>query len=126
MSLREKIRTGSAAARKTEPVHLPVTGVDVLVQGMMAGERSRVMGEGYDAKGKPNYTRLYPLVLGLCALDPETRKPIWNPNSAEDAEEINGMSGGDVDAIFEAALRLSGMDPEAQKRAEGNSEETAA
>ena len=106
----------SAALVRSEIVDVPLLGVQVKVSGMMLGERSRVMTEGYK-DGVPDYAKLYPLVFGLCVTDPTNGEPVWNPNNLEHVTDINALPGESADAIFAAAVRLSGMDT---KGAEGN------
>lgn len=109
MSIREQLAARAARAVKSEDVTIGESTV-VRMRGMMLGERNRVMTEAYDAKGKPDYTVLYPLVLGMCASDPASGRPVWNPNDLNDRTEISGMVPADADALLNAALRLSGMD----------------
>lgn len=116
MSIRDQIKAASAAARKSQTVSLPVAKVDVLVIGMMAGDRLRVVGD--DGKIQP--TRSIPLMIALTAHDPATRQPLWNPNDLNDMQEIAGLTGEDADVLTDAALRTSGLEKDAGKASAGS------
>ena len=114
--LRAKIAAASAAARKSETVHLPVSNVDVLVIGMMLGDRLRVAGDGKDV------SKRIPLMIALTAHDPGTKDLLWNANDAGDMREIAALTGEDADALTDAALRTSGLEKDAGKASAGSAE----
>lgn len=104
MSLREKIKSASAAAVKSELITLPVAGAEVLVKGLLLGDRLRVA----EAKGA---TKGVPLLIALSAHDPAGGAPIWNANSLPDVQEIEALNGADADILATTAQRLSGIEP---------------
>lgn len=116
MSTRDRMKKRARELVKREEIELPELGERVRVRGMMLGERSRVMEQGYKS-GEALPTKLFPLVIALCTEDIEGGEPMYNPNSAEDVAEINALPGPDADRIVTAALRLSGMDKAAEATA---------
>lgn len=100
MSLRDRIRDKSAGLVQREVITLPECGEKVQVRGLMAGEVQRA-GE---------HKRSTHVQIALSTEDPETGKPIWNPNSLEDLDEIAGMHSVDVAFLADASNRLSGLD----------------
>lgn len=108
-NLRERTRAASLAAVRWDTV--TTLGNAYRIRGMMQGERLRVA----QAQEKGGVERAIPLMFALCVYDPETNRPLWNGNAAEDVEQINALPGEAADTFQAAILRLSGMDD-----AEGN------
>lgn len=107
--LRERVRKASKEAVQTEDVE--VLGCRLRIRGMMQGERLRVAA----AEQKGGVEKSVPLLLALTVYDPETDKPLWNPNSLDDVEEIRALPTAAADELQEVAARLSGL------ASEGNS-----
>lgn len=87
-------------------------GTEVLVRGMSAGERNVLAmkartGTSEDGKASTDPNKFYPLIVIATATEPTTMEPIF---TAEDAANIMGKSGGAIDLLAQAALRLSGLD----------------
>jgi hypothetical protein len=100
MSLKDAIRSKSAGLVKRETVTLPQCGEQVQVRGLMAGEMRRA-GES---------KRSVAVQVALSAEDPETGKPIWNPNDLNDLNAIDELHGVDLFTLLMASNRLSGAD----------------
>ena len=101
-------------------------GEAVEVRRMSVGQRSRVMEVGYVRKGKDvtvRYDRFYPALLAATVVEPGSDSPVFE--YPKDADVVNGLDPEEVDRVAEIALRLSGLDKEAPKRAEGHSEEAS-
>lgn len=81
---------------------LPETGVEIQVRGMMFGEKERVA----EATGFKQSA----MMIALTVEDPATGKPVWNPNTREDQDEIAALPINDTEAIVEVVNRLSGFD----------------
>ena len=112
-TLREQFKARNAALRKTKMETLPDSGLTVLFQNMTIGERER-------AGSRPTDQIIF-AQIALCALDPETKKPIWNINDAEHMEEIRALSNADGEAALDIIYRLSALGKYARSTAEGNS-----
>lgn len=95
-------------------------GVKVEVRGMTARNRARMLRAFTDLEGKLDVEALYPALVIQCSHDPESGEPLFT-----DADEsaILEKSGKAIEFLAQAAMRLSGMSPEAAK-AEGKESST--
>lgn len=119
MSLRDKIL--AAEDIPTESVEIPEWGVEILMKGMSAGERIRLMEEAYNADtGQVNMSVVYPDVAIACAHDPETGDPIF---TADDKEAILKKSSAAVEKLAGVGLSLSGIGKDPQDAAGKSSSE---
>ena len=99
-------------------------GEAVEVRAMNVGQRSRVMDVGYTKGKNPGVVaeKFYPALIAATLYEPGTDTPVFTYPA--DADVINSLPPEDVDAVAEIALRLSGLDKEAPKRAAKNSGES--
>lgn len=116
-------------ARPREAVTLPDLGLEVEIVGMGFGERrkydARTITFVTDPKGKVSGRPVMELIdleiIRLCTrLNGE--QMFDGPTAEADIDEL--LTGKDAKAIVEVGKRLSGLDEDAVKRAEGNSDET--
>lgn len=116
MGLKERLKEKSASLVERELVTLPRSREVVRAKCLMSGEQLRC------GAAKPERQPL--LFIALGTEDPETGKPLWNPNSLDDIESIEALHGDDMKAILDTVRRLSGMDPKAAEDDAKNSEGT--
>jgi len=114
MSLRDKIL--AAKDIETELVPIPQWGVTVEVRGMTGRQRTILLQDTIDSRGRANLEKLYPRLVILSTFDPETGEPVFQEG---DADAIAEKSSGAIEAITKVAQRLSGLD---QAEAAKNSE----
>jgi hypothetical protein len=113
MSLRDKIM--AAEDIPTETVTVPEWGVEVLVKGMSAGERIRLMQNAFDQQTQQvNMSIVYPDVLVACTFDPETDDPVF---TEQDKSAILSKSSAAVERVANVGLKLSGIGKEEQDQA---------
>ena len=113
MSLRDKIM--AAEDIPSESVSVPEWGVDVLVKGMSAGERIRLMQNAFDQNTQQvNMSIVYPDVLVACTFDPKTGEAVF---SDEDKSAILAKSSAAVERLANVGLRLSGIGKDEQDEA---------
>lgn len=115
-NLREKILGASDIRR--EQVHVPEWDATVEVRGLTGTQRAKLMKTGFDAKGAVDFEKLYPELLVASVFDPETQQPVF---TEADRDSLNGKSGAALERVAQAAMRLSGLSPEAAEQAEKNS-----
>lgn len=94
-----------------EIVEVPEWNVKVLVRGMTGAERARYL-ESVMEGTKFNIAKGYADLVLLCARDPETKEPIFQP-SHRDA--LLQKSASALERIAKVALKLSGLTPEEQQ-----------
>jgi len=92
---------------KEEIVEVPEWGVKILVRGMKAGDRSRVMQSALNPDGTPNLVKMYPDLVIASAFHPTENMPIFTP---ADRDALNEKAGGVLERLALAATRLSGLD----------------
>ena len=108
MSLRDQIL--SADDITSELVEVPAWGVTIEVRSMDGRSRTRLIKSAADAEGNVDVERLYPEVVILCSHDPVTGERIFDEN---DREALLAKSAGALEIVAQAALRVSGMTPDA-------------
>lgn len=113
MSLKDSIQSASQSAIKRELVTLPVAGASVQVRSLMSGPVQRMANA---AKEKQNT-----IAIALATEDPSTGKLIWNVNSQEDRDAIEGLHVNDSLAILAVVNRLSYIGEEAEALGKENS-----
>lgn len=118
-NLRDRILSASDIRR--ESVRVPEWDVDVEVRGLTGSQRARLMKNGFDARGGVDFERLYPELIIASTFDPETGQQVF---SEADRDSLNGKSGAALEKVAQAAMRLSGLNPEAPEAAEKNSDAT--
>jgi hypothetical protein len=113
VSLRDKIMAASDIP--TETVTVPEWGVEVLVKGMSAGERIRLMQNAFDQQTQQvNMSIVYPDVLVACTFDPETDDPVF---TEQDKTAILSKSSAAVERVANVGLKLSGIGKDEQDEA---------
>lgn len=118
-SLRERILSASDIRRET--VQVPEWGVAVEVRGLTGAQRAKLMKNGFDARGTADFEKLYPELLIVSSFDPQTGEPVF---TEADRDALNAKSGSALERVAQAAMRLSGLSPEAAEQAEKNSADT--
>lgn len=118
-NLREKILGASDIRR--EQVHVPEWDATVEVRGLTGTQRAKLMKTGFDARGTVDFEKLYPELLVASVFDPETSQPVF---TEADRDSLNGKSGAALERVAQAAMRVSGLSPEAAEQAEKNSAAT--
>lgn len=103
------------AARTAEK--LEVGGVAVEMRSMSARDRATFVEQmdGHEKDAAHQLRVVMPAVVVLCAYDPDTGKRLFEEDDVVRlTEELDGTF---LKQMFEAALRASGLDPEALKNA---------
>lgn len=98
-SLKERLREKSRELIKRETVTLPETGETVVVRGLTFGENERVGTAREEKRGL--------MMVAVAVEDPETGKPIWNPNDVGDMQALGELPLADMQAVVKAIDRLS-------------------
>ena len=118
-SIREQIL--GAKDIRSESVAVSDWGVTVEVRGLNGTQRARLMKNGFDARGVVDFERLYPELIIASTFDPATGQPVFEE---ADREALNAKSGAALEQLAQAAMRISGLSPDAGTVAEKNSVET--
>jgi hypothetical protein len=118
-NLRNKILEASDIRR--ERVEIPEWGLTLEVRGLTGSQRAKLMRTGFDARGTADFEKLYPELIIASAFDPDGGEPVF---TEADRDALNGKSGAALERIAQAAMRLSGLSPEAVEQAEKNSAPT--
>jgi hypothetical protein len=103
-------RMAAAAASRVRYEETTLMGEAVLVSGMTAGEKHRVMDIGYGRVGGktvPIYAKLFPALVLQTVRDPATKERIF---ADSDVALVDSLDSEEVDRVATIALRLSGMD----------------
>lgn len=116
MNLRERIL--SINDIKSEIVQVDEWGVEIMVRGLSGAQRARLMQSAMDDKGRMDIAKMYPDLVILAAYDPETGEQVFE---RADRDALNEKASGALEKIAQAAMRLSGIGPNALKEAEKNS-----
>lgn len=111
MSLRDDILSRDDIKRKTIPV--PEWEAHITVRSMTGLERVK-----YFQRVQSNPEDMFAWLVVTCAEDTDG-KPIFQKS---DVSQVNGKSGAALQRIAEVATQLSGLDDDAEARAEKNSE----
>lgn len=120
MNLKDKIFAANDIPDET--LHVPEWNVDLLMKGMTAGERVKLMQSAYDVKTEQvNMSRVYPDVVVACSFDPETNEPVFTD---ADKEALMSKSSAAIEKIADVGLRLSGIGKEQQDAAGKDSSNT--
>lgn len=82
-----------------------------VVKGLNGSDRADLLQNATMANGRPDYKKLYPLVVQLCTYDPETGMRVFD---REDIPMLNEKSGSALDRIATKALELSGLSNESK------------
>lgn len=89
---------------KTELVEIPEWGMTFEVRGLTGAQRAAIAADASDLR------QLYPdLIIASCH-DPETGEPDFAP---EDREWLLEKSAAALEKLVSAAIRLSGLGPQA-------------
>lgn len=115
MNLRDKILNANDI--KSEKVTVEEWGVEVEVRGMTGEARAEIMEQAVDKEGNMNFKKLFPTIIIASTYDPETGAKVFEP---ADLDMLNSKSGGALDKVSKVAMKLSGLDEEAVKKAEKN------
>lgn len=107
MGLPAEAKARLANLVRRETITLPDLGIEIVVRGMMFGEKERVA----DLTGFKQSATMIALTV-----EDASGKPMWNPNSLDDQSEIAALSLADSNAIAEAISRLSGQSKEGKDR----------
>ncbi|MBV9772646.1 MAG: hypothetical protein JO040_01770 [Gemmatimonadetes bacterium] len=118
-SIRERIL--AAQDLRSETVTIPEWDVTVEVRGLTGTQRARLMKSGFDASGTVDFERLYPELVIASTFDPATGEAVFGE---ADRDALNGKSGSALERLAQAAMRVSGLSPDATAAAEKNSEAT--
>ncbi|MDB4948896.1 MAG: 66, gp66 [Gemmatimonadetes bacterium] len=121
MSSNLRSRILEAVDIRRETVEIPEWGTAVEVRGLTGTQRAKLMKTGFDAKGAADFEKLYPELIISSTFDPATGEAVF---SEADRDALNGKSGAALERIAQAAMRLSGLTPDAAEQAEKNSEPT--
>lgn len=106
-----------------EALTVPEWGVTIEVRGMDGNARARYLSTFRDPEtGLVNYPALYPSALIECVFDPETGERVFNEG---DEGIINQKSGKALERVAVVAMRLSGMNEDAEKDAGKDSSKTS-
>lgn len=106
---------------RSETVAVPDWGVTVEIRGLTGTQRARLMKNGFDARGTVDFERLYPELIIASTFDPATGQPVFEE---ADREALNAKSGAALEQLAQAAMRISGLSPDAGAVAEKNSDDT--
>lgn len=113
--LRDKIL--GAQDITSETVTVPEWDVTVEVRGLTGTQRARLLKNGFEANGAVNFERLYPELVIASTFDPESGERIF---SEADRDALNDKSGAALERIAQAAMRVSGLNPDANEQAAKN------
>ncbi len=108
MSIREQII--NAEDIEHEIIEVPVWGVSIEVRSMTGRARTRLIKTATDNDGQLDMETLYPDMVILCSFDPESGEQIF---SQDDRDLLLSKSAGPLELIALAAMRISGMTPDA-------------
>ncbi len=105
MSLKDSIL--AAQDIPTETLEVEEWNVTLLIKGMTAGERVKLMQSAFDQDtGQVNMAAVYPDIVVGCVHDPETGSPVFDES---DKEALMGKSSAAIENIASVGLRLSGI-----------------
>ena len=111
MSLRDRIR--SAEDTDSEEYEIPEWGVTVLLVTMSAKQRADIYSAMSGQDDVPIEQFWRSILLG-CVRDPEDRTPVFTEDDIDWV--LNEKNPDVIQRLSDAALRVSGMDAEAQDR----------
>lgn len=102
---------------REEVVAIPEWSSKILVRGLNAKTRARILTGAMKKDGTPDLEKMYPDLVIATACHPLTKKHIFSP---ADRDALNEKSGGALEKLAMAAARLSGLDTESQAKAAEN------
>ena len=116
-SLRERIFGSTDSSSETIVVE-EWDGVKLEVRSMTGNERAGLLEElqrqsGGSVEGGVDYRHIYPALLVATVYDPDTGERVFQIG---DVEQIMERNSGVLERVAKVALRLSGMDKEAEAR----------
>ena len=100
MSLRDTILTADDLEETV--LDVPEWEVQVLLRAMTGKQRMQLV----DQVGAKDKSYMYSDILIALALDPETRKPIFEK---ADREALSNKSGGVLERLAQEVIRISGV-----------------
>lgn len=89
-------------------------GIKLLMIGMNGIERAKYIRQFRNDDGTINYEAMYPSIIIACTHDPSTNERVFEET---DAVAVNQKSGAALERLAIIALKLSGMDRDAEKEA---------
>ena len=105
MNLKDSIL--SAQDIPEETLEVKEWNVTVLIKGMTAGERVKLMQSAFNQDtGQVNMAAVYPDVVVSCVHDPESGEPVFTDS---DKDALMGKSSAAIESIASVGLRLSGV-----------------
>jgi len=105
MNLKDSIL--SAQDIPEETLEVKEWNVTVLIKGMTAGERVKLMQSAFNQDtGQVNMAAVYPDVVVSCVHDPESGEPVFTDS---DKDALMGKSSAAIESIASVGLRLSGI-----------------
>lgn len=111
MSLRDQILATDDI--QSELLDVPEWDVTVEVRGMNGADRARII-ERASSEGGIGAGSMYAETVVMSCYDPETGERVFGDG---DLDALMGKSASAIDRIAIVAMRLSGMDQEAQDEA---------
>lgn len=120
MNLRDKIL--AAEDIPSETLEVKEWGVTLLLKGMTAGERIKLMQNAYDQTTQQvNMAAVYPDVVVSCVHDPDTGEALF---TMADRDALMAKSSAAIESIAAVGLRLSGIGADEQDEAGKGSSST--
>jgi hypothetical protein len=106
----------------SEEINVKEWNVTLLLKGMTAGERVKLMQSAFDQdSGQVNMAAVYPDIVVACTYDPETGEAVF---SDSDKDALMGKSSAAIESIASVGLRLSGIGKEQEDAAGKDSSST--
>lgn len=102
---------------KKERVMIEQWGVEVEVRGLSGEERAKVVNGSRNQKGELDEEKFYPILVIASVYDPQTGEKVFKP---ADRDMLNQKSFAAIQKVAKVAARLSGLDDEAEEKAEKN------
>lgn len=98
---------------RSEDIPVPEWNVTLRIKGMDGTRRGYMLDNHTDETGVINYTTLIPAMIIACTFDPEDDSPVFQ---AGDEPMILSKASFVIERVGNAALRLSGLDKQAEER----------
>lgn len=129
MKSREDILASATAILATEPVNIPEWGGDVIVSELtaisadefstsMMRERPKLGGKPGELESYADTTNQRAKLVSRAIVDADGKRVFTD----EDAAALGTQPSALIGKLFDVAARLSGMGPDAEAAAEGNSD----
>jgi len=97
---------------REEVVDVPEWDLQILVRGLNAKTRSKILKNAMLKDGTPDLEKLYPDMVIATARHPDTKELIFVP---ADRDALNDKAGGVLERLAMAAVKLSGLDQPGQE-----------